>query len=162
MGWTAEESGFYFHRTRYLIFTASRSVLKPNQSSIQWVLGVLSFGLKFPGRKPDHSFPSSAELNNVWKHTSTPLYAFMAWFLIKQRETSHLYLHVVGVPYATLVASDGRYRFQIIVILTAALIASLPVRFQQQHTDAVSCACDRAPEVCSGRSIVQGLSLKIS
>jgi hypothetical protein len=29
-------------------------------------------GVKRPGREPDHSPPSSAEVRNVWSYTSTP------------------------------------------------------------------------------------------
>jgi hypothetical protein len=46
---------------------------------IQWVPGVISLGVKRPGRKADHSPPSSAEVKNAWSYTSTPAYAFMAW-----------------------------------------------------------------------------------
>jgi hypothetical protein len=43
-----------------LFHTASRSVLRPTQSLIQWVPGALSLGLKRPEREADHSYPSSA------------------------------------------------------------------------------------------------------
>jgi len=38
---------------------------------IQWVLGALSKGVKWPGCD-DHSLPSSAMFKNVWSYTSTP------------------------------------------------------------------------------------------
>jgi hypothetical protein len=40
--------------------------------------GVLSPGVKWPGREDDHSPPSSAEFKTMWIYTSTPPYAFMA------------------------------------------------------------------------------------
>jgi hypothetical protein len=43
-------------------------------------------GLKRPGREADHSPPSSAEVKNAWSYTSTPLYVFMAWCLVKHRD----------------------------------------------------------------------------
>jgi hypothetical protein len=40
---------------------ASRPALEPTQLPIQWVLGTISLGVKWPGREADHSPPSSAE-----------------------------------------------------------------------------------------------------
>jgi hypothetical protein len=37
---------------------------------IQWVSGTLSLGVKRPGREPDHSPPSSAEVKNACSYTS--------------------------------------------------------------------------------------------
>jgi hypothetical protein len=56
----------------FLSTTASRPVLGPTQPPIQWVPGVLSLGVKRPGRETDHLPPSSAEIKNVWSFTSTP------------------------------------------------------------------------------------------
>jgi hypothetical protein len=41
--------------------------------------------VKRPGREPDHSSPSRAEVKNAWSYTSNPQYAFMAWCLVKHR-----------------------------------------------------------------------------
>jgi hypothetical protein len=43
-----------------------RMGLGPTQPPIQWVPG------ERPGRKVDHSLPSSAEVKNAWSYTSTP------------------------------------------------------------------------------------------
>jgi hypothetical protein len=40
-------------------------------------------GVKRQGREADHSPPSSAEVKNAWSYTSTPVYAFKAWCLVK-------------------------------------------------------------------------------
>jgi hypothetical protein len=48
----------------FLFLTASRSALGPTQPPIQLVPGAISPGVKQPGRKADHSPPSSAEVNN--------------------------------------------------------------------------------------------------
>jgi hypothetical protein len=48
--------------------------------------GSLSVGIKRPGREAYHSSPSSAEVNNTWRYTSTPQYVFMAWCLVKHRD----------------------------------------------------------------------------
>jgi hypothetical protein len=63
MGWTTEGSEF---ESRYPGST---------QPPIQWVPEVLFPSVKRPGRKADHSPPSSSEVNNTRIHTST---AFMA------------------------------------------------------------------------------------
>jgi hypothetical protein len=63
--------------------TASRTVLRPTQPPIQWILGAISLGVKRPVREADHSPPKS---KNEWRYTSTPQYAFMAWYLAKHRD----------------------------------------------------------------------------
>jgi len=40
----------------------------------------------FQGHEADHSPPSNAGVKNAWRYTSTPQYAFMAWFSIKHRD----------------------------------------------------------------------------
>jgi len=49
-----------------------KTALGPTQPPIQWVLGVLSAGVKWQGCEADHSSPSSAKVMNVWSYTSTP------------------------------------------------------------------------------------------
>jgi hypothetical protein len=70
----------------FLFTTASRTALGPTQFPIQWILGVLSLGVKRPGRETDHSPPCSAEVKNAWSYTPTPQYIFMAWCLVKHRD----------------------------------------------------------------------------
>jgi len=43
-----------------------------SQPLIQWVLGTLSLGVKWPRREADHSPPSGAEVKNAWSYTTTP------------------------------------------------------------------------------------------
>jgi hypothetical protein len=50
----------------------SRMALGPTQPPIQWVLGSLSLGVKWPGHEADHSPPSTAEVKNAWSYTSIP------------------------------------------------------------------------------------------
>jgi hypothetical protein len=47
-------------------------------TSIQWVPGALSPGVKLPWGEAYHSPPASAEVKKVWMFTSIPSYAFMA------------------------------------------------------------------------------------
>jgi hypothetical protein len=47
-----------------LFSIASRPALGPTQTPIQWAPGVLSLGVKPPGREADHSSPSSAGVKN--------------------------------------------------------------------------------------------------
>jgi len=43
--------------------------------------------MKRPTREADNSPPISEEVTNIWRYTSISLYAFMAWCLIKRRNT---------------------------------------------------------------------------
>jgi hypothetical protein len=43
-----------------------------SQPPIQRVIGALSLGIKRPGREPNHSPPSSAEVKNTLRYTSIP------------------------------------------------------------------------------------------
>jgi hypothetical protein len=40
---------------------------------VQWVPGILSPGVKRPGREVDHSPPTSAEVKKMWIYTSVPV-----------------------------------------------------------------------------------------
>jgi hypothetical protein len=53
--------------------------------------GVLSWGVKWPGREANHSPPSSTETKNVWSYTSTPTYVWTAWCLVKLRANFAFY-----------------------------------------------------------------------
>jgi hypothetical protein len=80
----------------FLFATVSRTALGPTQPPTQWVPGALSLGIKRSGREADHSPQSSAEVKNGWSYTSTPQYVFMAWCLVKHRDsfTHDLFLYV--------------------------------------------------------------------
>jgi hypothetical protein len=54
---------FFLYELTTIIFSS------PN---IQWVPGVLSLGVKRPGREADHTSPSISEVKNVWMYASTP------------------------------------------------------------------------------------------
>jgi hypothetical protein len=69
----------------FLFATASRPALGPIQPPNQWVPGAVTPGVKWPGRKADHSPPSSADVKNEWSYNSAPPYVFLAWYLIKER-----------------------------------------------------------------------------
>jgi len=74
MGWTVGVLDFdSWQGLGIFLFTImSRLDLRPTQLPIQWVPGALSLGLKQLGHEADHSPPSSANVKNVWGHTSTP------------------------------------------------------------------------------------------
>jgi hypothetical protein len=76
MGWM---NGFQFLAGAmmgcFLFATASRLGLGPTQSIFQWVLGVVSPGVKQPGYEADHSPLSKV---NACSYTFTPPYIFMA------------------------------------------------------------------------------------
>jgi hypothetical protein len=57
-----------------------------------------SLGIKRPGREADHSLPSIAEVKDVWRYTSTPQYAFMAWYLVKHRDNfTFTFVEIVNI-----------------------------------------------------------------
>jgi hypothetical protein len=70
----------------FLFTTASRTALGSTQPPTQWVPGALSLGVKRPGRETNHSPPSSVEVKNARSYTSTSLYIFIAWCLVKHRD----------------------------------------------------------------------------
>jgi hypothetical protein len=67
---------------KFLLTAATRTVLTPAHSPIQWVRRPFTVGVKRPGREADHSPLSSAEVMNAWDATSTSPYVFMEWRLI--------------------------------------------------------------------------------
>jgi hypothetical protein len=96
----AERSGVRIFESRqglgiFLFSTASRPALGPNQPPFQWVPGALSPMIKRPGRKANHTPPSSAEVKNAWRYTSIRQYIFIAWYLVKHRDnfTAVFWLH---------------------------------------------------------------------
>jgi hypothetical protein len=46
----------------------------------------LDAGSKVAGRDADHTLPACVEIKNNWSCTSTPPYAFMAWWLAKHKK----------------------------------------------------------------------------
>jgi hypothetical protein len=60
----------------FLLAIVSRQFLGSTPSPVQWVQGILSSGLKWPGHEVDHSSSSSAEVKNVWSYTSSPQYVY--------------------------------------------------------------------------------------
>jgi uncharacterized membrane protein YagU involved in acid resistance len=50
----------------------SKQAVAPTQFCIQWILGVLSAGVKWPVGEDCHSPPSSAEVKKEWNYTSPP------------------------------------------------------------------------------------------
>jgi hypothetical protein len=75
MGWTIGVWKFDSRRGLgiFLFSTASRPAPGPTQPPIQWVPGALSLAVRRAGREADHSPPSSAEVKNAWRCTSTPV-----------------------------------------------------------------------------------------
>jgi hypothetical protein len=61
-----------------IFFTSSRLASGPIQPPIQWEPGALSSGVKRPGRKADHSPPTSARSRQYGSIHPLPLYVFMA------------------------------------------------------------------------------------
>jgi len=84
----ARRAGFDFRQWQgaFSLLHRLQPALSPTQPCIQWVSGVVSPGVKRPGRREaDHSPPSSAEVRKAWSYNSTPPYVFMACYLVKRR-----------------------------------------------------------------------------
>jgi hypothetical protein len=75
----------------FLFITVSRPVLEPTFPPIQWVPEALSLGVKRTECGAEHSSPSSAEVKNVWRYTSTPQYTSMVWCAVKAQGQLYLY-----------------------------------------------------------------------
>jgi hypothetical protein len=60
--------------------TSSRPALGSTQPPIQWVPWAHSREVKRQEREADHSPSASAEVKKMWIYTSTPPYAFIAYF----------------------------------------------------------------------------------
>jgi hypothetical protein len=69
----------------FLLATASRPALRATQPPIQWVLRVLSLGIKWTGYEADHTPPSSAKVKKEWSFSSTLPYVYMAWCVVKHK-----------------------------------------------------------------------------
>jgi hypothetical protein len=63
-----------------LFSTSSRPVPGPTEASTQWVPGDISPGVKRPGRKADHSPPSSAEVKKGGARPSPPPHHMSSWY----------------------------------------------------------------------------------
>jgi hypothetical protein len=73
LGYRLDNPGFEFRQGLgiFHFITVSRPALEPTQPPIHWVSGAVSLRIKRPGRKADHSPPSTAEVKNAWSYTST-------------------------------------------------------------------------------------------
>jgi hypothetical protein len=78
---------------RFLPSPVARPALGHTQPFVQWVLGPLSLGVKWPGCEADHSPPSSAEDKNGGD--IPPLPHMSSWhiaYLIKHRNNFTFYI----------------------------------------------------------------------
>jgi hypothetical protein len=104
----------------FLFTDVSRSALGRTQTP-KWVPGSLSLEVKRPGREPDHSSPSSAEVTNVWSYTSAPLIRFMAWYLVKHRDnfTSLAYKRwPFGLTAGSIGLTNSQSEFSVVLLNT--------------------------------------------
>jgi hypothetical protein len=86
-----------------LYSTASTLAVAPTQPTIQWVLGVLSLGIKQPRHEANHSCPSSAKVKNCGAIPPLPhTYSWCGAKLIKNRKIwQHgMHIHTYGLKHA--------------------------------------------------------------
>jgi len=67
----------------FIVFSASRPAVGPNQPALKWVSGAISLPVKGLKCEAHHS-PSSGEVLNVWSYNSVVAYVLMVSSFIKQ------------------------------------------------------------------------------
>jgi hypothetical protein len=76
------------------------------QPPIKWIQEALSPGVKRPGREAEHLPVSSAEVKKTWIYTSIPLYAFMAYCLLRYSDNFTFTFYIYG---SLFVESNKRF-----------------------------------------------------
>jgi hypothetical protein len=59
------------------------------------------WGRMWPKHEADHSTSPSVKVKNAWHYTSTPLYIFVAWCLVKHRDTFTFTFTFIQFPLLT-------------------------------------------------------------
>jgi hypothetical protein len=85
---------FTVKNIKWQIFTAIHPLLIFNLQQIYDPLGTesLSSQVKWPGCEDDFSLPTTAEVKNACKYTSTPPCVFMMWYLSTQALSLQIYV----------------------------------------------------------------------
>jgi hypothetical protein len=116
----------------FLLSTLFRPILGPSQPSVQWVLCALSPGVKRPVPEADHSFPTCAEVKNMWIYTASPpcLHGVVLnWLSTGTNFLHHIYISFIYtyIRYLgiSLLADLLSVRFE---VLTAVIIQSYTFR----------------------------------
>jgi hypothetical protein len=108
--WMSGVLGFDSRRglINFLFTTASRPALGLTQLPIEWVPGVLSLGVKRPGREADHSPPSSAEAKE-WVELYLHSTDTSSWrgVELKHRDNFTFNLLLLEISYVDRVPDDG-------------------------------------------------------
>jgi hypothetical protein len=82
-------------------------------------------GIKRSGREANHSPPSSAEINNAWKCTSTPQYVFMVWCLVKHRDNFIFTFYVSLVLICVRFEISTAMEIQVVVLWVITLCSDV-------------------------------------
>jgi hypothetical protein len=77
----------------FLFSTTSRLAVGTTQPLVQWVPGFFPVGVKLLECDVNHSPPSSAEVKNVWTHTSTP----PTCLHVVDRENFYFYFNLLSI-----------------------------------------------------------------
>lgn len=99
----------------------------PNEPFIQWVPGGSFRRSKAARGEVDLSLVSSIEVENEWRCTSTPLYAFVAWTgpaLLLQLSRPYLYIMLVYVVLLILAAGSYVLYLNLPILLVEHLTSS--------------------------------------
>jgi hypothetical protein len=107
-GWTIGVLGFDSRRgLGIFLFTASRTALGPTQPPIQWVPESLPLGVKRPGREADYLPPSSGEVKNTWRYTSTP--STPSWRGAQLKAQGQLYVKFLDISHSLAYRVEFNY-----------------------------------------------------
>jgi hypothetical protein len=110
-----------------LFFTVSRWALGPTQLLIQRVLGTFFQG-GLSGRGIKLSLKCSAEIKSVWCYTSSHLYIFIVWWLIKYRNNCtfiiifYFYSHTISQGICQWVIHTKLMKFYVNIFLKTCAV----------------------------------------
>jgi hypothetical protein len=129
-------------------------VLGPTQPPIQWVPGVLSLGVKRPGREADHSPPSSAEVKEwVELYFHSPSMPSWRGAQLKHRDNFTFTLLYFTLLLSNMASRRGR---------SEALTRVLPKKWHFESAPSTGRPCPLEKVVESDRSLELGFSWELT
>jgi hypothetical protein len=99
--WVGQPGSSSQHGKIFLFSTVSRLALGPTQPPIQWVLGAISLGVKWPEHEADHSTPTSSKVKNGEAiHPLPHMPSQHSAWLIKHRDNFIIFTLIILVLFS--------------------------------------------------------------